>query len=251
VSPHRIGLLTPFQELPGEVQDVTAGALEPAVAWQVLTQATDDHAVEALLAVAADEALLAAVARMRRWSPDVVVWACASGSFVVGRAGALAQIEALEDAAEVPATSTSLAFVEALAALALDTVSLVAPYPAQTSAAFADFLGEWGVTVRDTVPLGCAGPSVSQRLGAADVEQAIAAIDPGVPVLLPDTAVWGIDIRRELAPRLDVPLLVANQVTLWHAFDLVGMSTDLPVFGDLRGLRAPEVTRAAVARRGA
>ncbi len=248
VSVRRIGVLTPFQELPGEVEDVVAAAREPAVVWQVITKAADDHGVDALLDTGAEQALLTGVERMRRWHPDVVVWACTSGSFIHGRRGALAQIEAVEQAATVPATSTSLAFVEALAALDVDTVSVVAPYPAPAAAAFAAFLGEWGVTVRDSVSLGCEGPSVSQQLVAADVERAIAAVDGGVSVLLPDTAVWGIEIRRELAPRLDVPLLVANQVTLWQAFNLAGMSTDLPELGELSGLRASGVAHAAVDR---
>lgn len=243
MSERRIGVLAPYRELPGEIQDVAAAAVEPVSLWQVLTESSDDHSLAALLATGEEQALLEGVERMRRWQPEVVVWACTSGSFVRGRSGALAQIEAIERTAGVPATSTSLAFVEAAAALGIEEVVVVAPYPEEAASAFTAFLAEWGIAVRETVPLGCVGPSVSEQLSAADIERDIAEFDPAVAVLLPDTAVWGIEILGELGPRRTAPLLVANQVTLWHAFDLIGLETALPAFGQLAGLGAPGVTR--------
>jgi maleate cis-trans isomerase len=245
VSGRRIGVLAPLRELPGELEDVAAAAAEPVALWQVLTESFDDHSMAALLATGEQAALLAGVERMRRWRPDVVAWACTSGSFVRGRAGALAQVEAIEAAAGVPATSTSLAFVEAAAALGIAEVVVVAPYPREAADAFAAFLGEWGIAVSETVPLGCVGPSVSERLDAGDVERALAPLRSDVAVLLPDTAVWGIEILAELAPRLSAPLLVANQVTLWHAFELIGLATGIPAFGALAGVTAPGLTRSA------
>lgn len=246
MSARRVGVLAPHRELPGELEDVAAAAEERVALWEVVTASSDDHSMEALLATSELSALVAGVERMRRWRPEVVVWCCTSGSFVRGRAHALSQIAAIEAAAAgVPATSTSLAFVEALAALDVDEVAIVGPYPADAVDAFAAYLGEWGIAVRDAVPLGCVGPTVSEQLDAADVERAIVALGSDVAVLLPDTAVWGIEILTELAPRLPMPLLVANQVTLWHAFDLIGIGTGLPAFDALAGVTAPGVTRSA------
>lgn len=239
----RIGLLSPLRELPGEIQDLAAAATPPVALWQVITASSDDHSLAALRATAAEEALSAGARRLARWRPDAVAWACTSGSFVLGRAGALAQVAAIEGVAHAPATSTSLAFVEALAALGIDEVVAVAPYPAAAAAAFAEFLREWGVAVSAAVALGCDGPSTSERLDAATVERALADVGDGVPVLLPDTAVWGIEIHRELAPRLAAPLLVANQVTLWHALALAGCATDIAALGVLAGVPAGELTR--------
>jgi maleate cis-trans isomerase len=243
VSARRVGVLAPGRELPGELQDVAAAAAEPVALWQVVTASDDDHGIAALRATAEERNLLAGVERLARWQPDVVAWACTSGSFVGGRAGALAQIEAVERAAGVPATSTSLAFVEAAAALGIDAVAVVAPYPDEAAAAFSAFLGEWGIAVRESRPLGCAGPSISERLTVADLERDLAEIDPGLALLLPDTAVWGIELLPELAARRAAPVLVANQVTLWHAFDLIGLDTELPALGALAGVPAPAATR--------
>lgn len=245
MSARRVGVLAPLRELPGELEDVAAAAAEPVALWEVITASTDDHSMPALLATGEHAALLAGVERMLRWRPEVVVWACTSGSFARGRAGALAQVEAIEAAAGVPATSTSLAFVEALTALEIDAVAVVAPYPEEGARAFESFLGEWGIAVRETVTLGCAGPTVSERLTPADVERAIAPLGDHVAVLLPDTAVWGIEILGALAPRRPGPLVVANQVTLWHAFATIGIGTALPALGALGGVPAPGVTRSA------
>lgn len=222
---------------------MVAQAPEPVAHWQVLTASEDSHDIEHLLATGADEPLLAGVQRMRRWNPDVVAWACTSGSFAGGRGWALAQAKTLERAAGVPATSTSLAFVEALSALGADEVSVVSPYPEPATRAFVDFLGEWGITVRAFAHLDRASGVASTLLGPDEVGPAVQAVARGVPILLPDTAVWGFELWRELAPRVSPPLLVANQVTLWHAFALAGLSTDVEAFADLREVRPSGATR--------
>jgi len=240
---YRIGLLAPFRELPGELGDAISSAREGAVHWQVITEAEDSHAIPALRMTGADAVLRAGVERMLRWQPDVVAWACTSGSFVDGRERALEQVARLEAVAGVPATSTSLAFVEALAALDVTEVAVIAPYPEPATARFVDYLREWGIEVASAVHMDSPSGVASEQLAERDFEAALAAVGEHLPVVIPDTAVWGLDLYRELSPRLAVPLLVANQVTLWHAFQLAGMSTDVEALGALRGCAAPGITR--------
>lgn len=242
---YRIGLLAPFRELPGELGDTISAAREDALHWQVITAAEDSHAIPALRATGGDDVLRDGVERMLRWRPDVVVWACTSGSFVDGKARALEQVAAIEAVAGVPATSTSLAFAEALAALDIEAVAVIAPYPEQATARFVDFLREWGVEVVNAVHMDYPSGAASEELRASDLDSALAAIGDGLPIVIPDTAVWGLELYRELAPRLATPLLVANQVTLWHAFQLAEMSTDVESFGALRGCAAPGITRSS------
>jgi maleate cis-trans isomerase len=245
MTARRIGLLAPYRELPGEIADLVAEAREPALAWQVVTAAADSHALADLRRTGSEAVLLDGIERLRRWRPAVVSFACTSGSFVGGRSGALAQARTMEQAAGVPATSTSLAFVAALHALAIEEVALLSPYPRPATDALVEFLADWGVAVRSSTALGCAGGRESELLGAAEVVAALGALDGDLPTLVPDTAVWGLEIQRELATEARPRLLVANQVTLWNAFDLAGMSTDLPAFGPLAGLAGPRLTRAS------
>jgi len=240
---YRIGLLAPFRELPGELGDTIAMAREGAVHWQVITEADDSHALPALRETGSDAVLRAGVERMLRWRPDVVVWACTSGSFVDGRQRALEQVARLEAVAGVPATSTSLAFAAALAALDMTEVAVIAPYPEPATTRFVDYLREWGVEVASAVHMDSPSGADSERLSARDFEAALAAVGADRPIVIPDTAVWGLQLHRELASRLSAPLLVANQVTLWHAFQLAGMSTDVEALGALRGHAAAGITR--------
>src|SRR5262245_48746500 len=146
-SPRRIGLLGPFAELPGEYADVVADAPDPAIMWQVVTEAADSHTVEDLRRAARHDVLVGGARRLLRWKPDVVMWACTSGSFILGRDGAMAQRAALEAACGVPASSTSLAFVEAVRAVNSTDVDVISPYPRAATEAFVAFLREWGIRV--------------------------------------------------------------------------------------------------------
>jgi maleate cis-trans isomerase len=234
---HRIGILGPYRELPGELNDVVASALEPAVAWQVVTAAADSHAIPDLIETGDGAVLRDGIERMRRWRPDAISFACTSGSFVRGREGALAQAWEMAQAAGVPATSTSLAFADALATLEIGEVALVAPYPEAATEAFVAFLAEWGVRVGPSVALGYEGGLASETLRAAELRPVLERIDTDLPVLIPDTATWGFELHGELAGSLSQPLLTANQVTLWQLFAILGMSTDIAAFGALRGMR--------------
>lgn len=231
----RIGLLGPYAELPGEYVDVVAQASEPALVWQVVTESVDSHDVDDLASLARREVLLDGARRLARWRPDAVMWACTSGSFVLGYDQAVAQRRVLGEALGVPVSSTSLAFVDALRALSVDTVSVLSPYPEPATGRLVAFLGECGIGVAGTVHLDCPGARWSELLDAERLRPGLAALGTVNPVLLPDTAVWGFSILEELAGHPAV-VLAANQVTLWQAFRLAGMGTDLAAFGPLRGL---------------
>ncbi len=238
----RIGLLAPMRELPGEFGDVVAEAGEPASLWQVIVEIVDSHDLEQLARNADPAVLRPAAERMARWRPDAVAWGCTSASFASGRSVAVAQRRAIEETAGAPATSTSLAFVEALGALDADTVALLSPYPEPATGAFVDFLAEWGIAVRDFRSLGYPTGADSESLRASEIAQAVADLEGATPIVVPDTAVWGFELLADLGPRPGAPLLTANQVTLWHTFDLAGMSTDLERFGALRRLAAAGIT---------
>lgn len=229
----RIGLLAPFAELPGEYVDVLDEASEPVVVWQVVTESIDSHDIPHLRALGSDEALRSGAQRLKRWRPDFVMWACTSGSFVFGREGAIRQAAMLEAAAGVAASSTSLAFVDALRSLSISIVSVLSPYPAEATDAFIAYLGEYRVSVAKVLHLDHPGARSSELLDGAATHAALTEFDPKHVILLPDTAVWGFEILESLAGA-PYRLLVANQVTLWQAFRRLSISTDTPRFGILR-----------------
>jgi hypothetical protein len=76
----------------------------------------------------------------------------------------------------------------------------------------------------------------SETIGVEHVRDHVSRLSLiGDPVLVPDTAVWGLELLAALGARHPA-VLVANQVTLWQTFRLAGIATDLPSLGALRGV---------------
>ncbi len=183
----------------------------------------DDHNVAALLQTARTEYIIEAAQRLLTLRVDAVLWACTSGSFIVGRAGAEAQVRALRAVTGKPATSTSLAFIDALTALEARRVAVLATYPEPAARAFAEFLGAFGVTVGSLSVLGAANGFDAARIGAERLKLILDSADlEGIDaVLVPDTALPSLDVVESVEASAGRPVLTANQVTLWAALGLV------------------------------
>lgn len=196
---------------------------------------TDLHAVPELLDLGSPERLAEGAAQLGRHSPDVVMWACTSGSFVYGPKGAQRQIDELASAAGVPASSTSAAFAAALAHLGVARVAIAASYPQDVADLFVEYLGAAGVEV---VAMGSSGIDTAAEVGTLTPEQvielAVANDHPDAEALLvPDTAMHTLGVIPVLEKRLGKPVLTANQVTIWQGLRLAG---DSPSSGTLGAL---------------
>lgn len=183
-----------------------------------------DHAINSLLETARIDYLEDAARRLARIGVDSVMWACTSGSFVIGLESARDQAAAIARAANVPAGSTSLAFADALRRLGLSRVAVVSPYPRDATELFLEFVRRCGVEVvasrRLENPSGWDSALYDQR---RLVEICTATDTPASQALVvPDTALPTLDILAELEESLRKPVLTANQVTLWQAFRLAG-----------------------------
>src|SRR3569833_1412976 len=74
----------------------------------------DAHRVDALLDVGGSDVLADGARALRDHGVQTAIWACTSGSFVFGWEGAAGQVAGVGQAAGVPASSTSFAFVNAV-----------------------------------------------------------------------------------------------------------------------------------------
>lgn len=185
----------------------------------------DEHAPHHLSRTGGLDNLVLSARVLERLEPDAAVWACTSGSFIDGMRHARAQSETLTDVLGCPATSTSLAFVEALTHLGIRTVSVLASYPEVTASAFFSFLFEGGI---DTHAYRCL--DIDSGPAAAELDQDAVAracgsleIPEDAALLIPDTAIPAMDWIEPLETTLDRPVLTANQVSLWHAARLAGV----------------------------
>lgn len=195
----------------------------------------DAHRVDALLDIGGDDVLGDGARELRSMGVDAAVWACTSGSFVFGWDGASAQVDGVRAAADVPASSTSFAFVNAARHLGLTRVAVAATYPQDVADRFAAFLGNADIEV---VSLSCKGIITAAEVGTlekADVLDFVAANDhpDAEAVLVPDTALHTVAWLDDLEQRLGKPVLTANQVSVWEGLRLVGDTAPRPGLGAL------------------
>ncbi|GAA4058826.1 maleate cis-trans isomerase [Actinomadura miaoliensis] len=207
----------------------------------------DAHRVDALLDIGGAEVLAEGARRLRDLGVRAAVWACTSGSFVFGWDGAAQQVAGVRDAAGVPASSTSFAFVNAARHLGVTRVAVAASYPADVAERFVDFLGRAGV---EAVSLSCEGIVTAAEVGTLTREQVldlVAANDhpDAEAVLVPDTALHTVAWLDELEARVGKPVLTANQVTVWEGLCLAANGARAPRprsgLGTLFAARGPAV----------
>ena len=201
--------------------------------------------MDALLDLGRSERLLAGADELREARPDAVLWACTSGSFVFGLEGARRQAAEIGEALGVPASSTSLAFVDAITELGLERVAIAATYPEDVSVHFRRLLEDAGIEVVGLVSHDIATAALAGELDDAGVLELARSNNPdrAQAVLLPDTAMHTARLLEALESALGKPVLTANQVTLWQGMRLAGAERDLPGLGTLFSARRPAPVR--------
>jgi maleate cis-trans isomerase len=195
----------------------------------------DAHRVDALLEMGSSARLAAGVEALRRAGAEAVVWACTSGSFVHGWEGAHEQVRGLAQAAGMPASSTSFAFVHAAREIEARKVAVAATYPKDVAALFGDFLRAGGT---DVLQVRGAGIVTAAEVGTWGRSEVLALATAGDhpqadAVLLPDTALHTASWIPDLENELGKPVLTANQVTLWEGLRLTDRRMNAPRLGEL------------------
>ena len=216
----------PWLEAHLQTHPQAAGAAELRLPVVHTSVGEDAHRVDALLDLGgADRLAVGAKTLVAEHDADAVMWACTSGSFVFGWEGAHEQVRQLHEVTGLPTSSTSLAFAHACAALGLERVSVAASYPQDVAEHFVHFLGAAGVKV---TAMGSHGIITAAEVGTFDYER-VAAIATGADVsggaqavLIPDTAMHTLAWVDGLEAAVGLPVLTANQVTVWEGLNLLG-----------------------------
>lgn len=195
----------------------------------------DHHEVNALKDLGSTERLAVGARELMRSEPQSVIWACTSGSFVFGWDGAREQVAALEDVVRVPTSSTSIAFVAALRHLGLTRVAVAASYPRAVAEHFAEFLRRGGITMTKMTSHEietAAGVGLLSPAQVVDLARSVDTTDAEA-VLIPDTAMHTLAVIDELEHAVGLPVLTANQVSVWEGLRLQGAAGPLPNLGVL------------------
>lgn len=195
----------------------------------------DAHRVDALLDLGSAPRLAAGAAALAEHHPDSVMWACTSGSFVFGWDGARQQVDEIARLIDLPVSSTSLAFVEAVRAIGATRVAVAASYPEAVASHFVDFLAHGGIEVAGFASHGIVTAAEVGLLREQDVVQMVRSLDTSgaEALLVPDTAMHSLAWLDSLEDAAGMPVLTANQVTLWGGLRLLGPAPRLDGLGSL------------------
>ncbi|ALV50359.1 aspartate/glutamate racemase family protein [Streptomyces althioticus] len=195
----------------------------------------DAHRVDALREMGSPERLAAGLEELRLAGVEAVVWACTSGSFVLGWDGARDQVRRLAVAAGMPASSTSFAFVHAIREIEVRRVAVGATYPDDVAQLFADFLRAGGAEVTGVRSSGIVTAAEVGTWGERELFALARAADSpdAEALLLPDTALHTVAHIPALEKELGKPVLTANQVTVREGLRLADRRVNAPELGAL------------------
>jgi maleate cis-trans isomerase len=247
MTPTTLGFLYPGSsaedDIPALVQALYPGG-EVAAEVVHTSVGEDAHTLDAVRELGEAARLNEGTATLIERNAAVVIWACTSGSFTYGWEGAQRQAQDLSLMAGLPASSTSIAFVNAMRLLGLQRVAVAATYPREVTEAFGSFLTDAGfriVLVQPNDIFTAAEAGAIGREAVVNMVQRCKHPEAEV-VLVPDTALHTVRWLEELETAAGKPVLTANQVSVWEALRLVGKAPAVPGHGALLAaeLRAAE-----------
>ena len=172
--------------------------------------------------------------RSMRYEPTCFAYYCTTISFVRGVGGDVDISRRIREATGVDVvTTTSTAMILALKALDISRVALASPYMPDVEEKFIGFMEAHGIQVANSRALALldghslVDPEMMREFAESADVPAAEAIFVGCT-------------GQRLSPYLDAmeealgkPVLTANQVTSWHALQLMGLPPQLPGRGRL------------------
>ncbi|HET6856738.1 MAG TPA: decarboxylase [Streptomyces sp.] len=172
--------------------------------------------------VSEHETLRDAVRALTAVAPEVVAYACTSGSFVGGVAGERAMCEAMSQAGELPSVTTSGALLDALGEIGARRIALVTPYTESVTSSLEEYLAEAGIAVTGRAFLGLTRHiwKVPYR-DVVDMAR-LAVVGAADCLFISCTNLPTYDVIPQLEAELRMPVISANQVTMWSALRRIG-----------------------------
>lgn len=169
--------------------------------------------------------------------PRVVAYGCTSGSFVGGLEGERSLVEAMLHAGAPAAVTTSGALVEALRHLGVRRLAVATPYDEAITLRLEAFLAEAGIEVTGVSSFGLSG-----QIWRVPYEETVAliraaAVNSCDAVFVSCTNLMCYDLIAPMEAELGVPVITANQVTMWAAMARMGLKAKGPGQSLLGGRR--------------
>lgn len=165
---------------------------------------------------------------------DVIAWNGTSGSWL-GAEHDRDLVREIVDATGIPATTSTLAYLEAFRAFGTERIGLFTPYTEDVNRAVIASYERDGIKTVDHRFLGLSdnesfGRVTDDEMRPGSLELAAAAPDALVYLC---TNLYGANIAAEIEAGTGVPVLDSVAVTLWHCLRLAGATLLAPKWGRL------------------
>ncbi|MGW8376932.1 aspartate/glutamate racemase family protein [Streptomyces sp. ODS28] len=170
------------------------------------------------------QSLREAVSALHAVGPLSLAYACTSGSFVGGIAQERAMCGAMSAAADgLPAVTTSGALLEALAELGVNRVAVITPYTRSVTDSLEQYLAEGGVQVTGREYLGLTGEIWKVPYAEVEAMAHRAELGEAEALFVSCTNLRTYDLIPRLEAELGIPVVSANQITVWSALRRIGV----------------------------
>ena len=162
---------------------------------------------------------------------DAICFGCTGGSFVRPDSDQVIA-ESIRAHTGIPATTTSIALVEALKAVGARRVVIVSPYPVWLNERLAGLLKRNGLEVLAARGLGDDRPAKYLPQKAAEMarEANVAEVDA---IFVSCTNFRSLEVIESLEAELGKPVISSNTSAFWKMLRMVGIRTAVPGAGQL------------------
>lgn len=171
--------------------------------------------------------------------PEIILYGCTSGSFLMGRGNERSAAQKIFDVTGIPSLTTSTAVLSALEASGIGKLFLITPYPDDINEHEVGFLNHYGIQVAGTDSFRCPTSEAIRQVSSAQVA-ALAlghaqAIRNSDGLFLSCTNLLTMDQIAFLEGELGKPVISSNQASLWAILQHMGIDTASIPAGSLFG----------------
>lgn len=172
----------------------------------------------------------------KRYTHDVIMFGCTSGSLIGGPEFDQKLIKLIEDTTGDPGLTTSTAVIEAFRHLGVSRPSVITPYPDDTNEVEKQFLEYHGLTVNTISGMDNDYVNVS----ICDIEPSYVyqkvkklAKQGADSLFISCTGLNVLDLIEICETDFGIPVITSNQATLWASLRHAGVGTRIPRLGTL------------------
>lgn len=162
---------------------------------------------------------------------SLVIFCCTSGSFIRGIGYDQELIHRMEDAAGIPALTTTTAVIEAFRSLDIHRLSMGTPYPDPVNQAEITFLHHSGIEVVRSKGLGIEHPPMVSHTSPQTLISLAEEIDhpDAQAIFLSCTGLLVVDLIPHLETLHHKPVITSNQATLWMTLKMLDRNDPIPL----------------------